>query len=49
MKKNRVEAHYQLARERYAELGVDTEQALAKLAEVSISIHCWQGDDVGGF
>jgi L-rhamnose isomerase len=44
-----VERAYQLAKERYAELGVDTDRALKKLAGVSISIHCWQGDDVGGF
>ncbi len=40
---------YPIARERYAELGVDTEAALRTLATVSISLHCWQGDDVGGF
>ncbi len=40
---------YALARERYAALGVDTEQALASLAEIPISLHCWQGDDVLGF
>lgn len=40
---------YTLAKETYAANGVDTEQALARLVEVPISIHCWQGDDVGGF
>jgi L-rhamnose isomerase len=40
---------YALARERYGLLGVDTEQALKTLATVSLSLHCWQGDDVGGF
>lgn len=40
---------YGAARERYAELGVDSERALARLATVAISLHCWQGDDVGGF
>ena len=40
---------YDLARERYAALGVDTEAALDTLAEVPISLHCWQGDDVSGF
>lgn len=40
---------YSLAQERYAALGVDTEQALATLADTAISLHCWQGDDVGGF
>lgn len=40
---------YSLAKETYAALGVDTEAALKRLATVSISLHCWQGDDVGGF
>ena len=40
---------YALARERYAALGVDTDAALKKLAVIPISLHCWQGDDVGGF
>src|SRR5512133_2184519 len=44
-----INAAYELARERYALLGVDTDQALEKLAQVAISLHCWQGDDVGGF
>lgn len=46
---SKIEQAYALARERYAELGVDTEQALERLAAVPISLHCWQGDDVGGF
>ena len=40
---------YELARERYASLGVDAESALEALARIPISLHCWQGDDVGGF
>ncbi len=40
---------YGLAKERYAALGVDTEKAIARLGRVAISLHCWQGDDVGGF
>src|ERR1044071_1600851 len=40
---------YALAHERYAALGVDTEAALKSLRAVRISLHCWQGDDVGGF
>lgn len=40
---------YEIAKERYAALGVDTEQAMQKLAGIPISIHCWQGDDVNGF
>ncbi len=44
-----TEAAYKLARDRYAAVGVDADAALAQLAAYSISIHCWQGDDVGGF
>jgi L-rhamnose isomerase len=44
-----VTTAYSLARERYASRGVDPERALATLARVRISLHCWQGDDVGGF
>ncbi len=44
-----VDKAYEIARERYAALGVNTDQALKKLAGIAISIHCWQGDDVGGF
>ena len=40
---------YESAKELYAGLGVDTEEALRKLGQVKISMHCWQGDDVGGF
>ncbi len=40
---------YNIAKERYAALGVDTEAAIEKLSKVSISMHCWQGDDVKGF
>ena len=38
---------YKLAQARYAELGVDTDAAMASLAGIPISLHCWQGDDVG--
>lgn len=44
-----IQKSYEAAREAYAELGIDTEAVLAQLNEVSISLHCWQGDDVGGF
>lgn len=40
---------YDSAKKIYAELGIDTDAALKKLSEVSISMHCWQGDDVSGF
>jgi len=44
-----VEKTYELARERYAICGVDTDAALAALENIPVSLHCWQGDDVGGF
>lgn len=40
---------YQEAKKKYAVLGVDTEKAISALQKVSISMHCWQGDDVDGF
>lgn len=40
---------YSAAQARYADLGVDTEAAMKALSSISISLHCWQGDDVGGF
>jgi L-rhamnose isomerase len=46
---NHIEAAYALAKERYASIGVDTERALETLSGIAISLHCWQGDDVGGF
>ena len=42
-------SHYPLAQQIYADHGVDTEAALKKLADTPLSLHCWQGDDVGGF
>jgi L-rhamnose isomerase len=48
-KTKNIEKAYQLAKERYAELGVDAEAAVEQLAAIPVSIHCWQGDDVGGF
>jgi L-rhamnose isomerase len=44
-----IAAAYRLAAERYASLGVNVSRALKSLSEISISLHCWQGDDVGGF
>jgi L-rhamnose isomerase len=49
MKKAFIEKAYQLAKEQYAALGVDTEKVLADLDNINISLHCWQTDDVGGF
>ena len=40
---------YSAAQKQYAKIGVDTEKAIKDLAKIPISMHCWQGDDVGGF
>ena len=40
---------YESAKELYLKFGIDTEEALKKLGDITVSIHCWQGDDVGGF
>jgi len=44
-----IQKAYDLAKERYAALGVDTDAALKQLQAISISLHCWQADDVTGF
>ena len=44
-----VNEQYAAARQAYADIGVDTEAALQKCATIPVSIHCWQGDDIGGF
>lgn len=49
MTDKQIQTAYDLAKQQYADLGVDSESALETLATVPISIHCWQGDDVGGF
>lgn len=45
----KIEQEYALAKERYGAMGVNTDEALERLARVPISLHCWQGDDVTGF
>lgn len=40
---------YEVAKERYAELGIDTEKVLKQLQDFHLSMHCWQADDVAGF
>ena len=40
---------YEYARQRYASIGIDTEDAIRKLQNIHISLHCWQADDVAGF
>lgn len=44
-----IKKAYEAAQQRYAELGVDTDKAMEQLSSTAISLHCWQGDDVGGF
>lgn len=46
---NYVEESYELAKNLYAEWGIDVEEAIKRLEKISISMHCWQGDDVKGF
>lgn len=40
---------YALAKEEYSRLGIDTDKVMQDLKQLKISLHCWQGDDVGGF
>lgn len=40
---------YSEAKEKYSKIGIDTESVLEKLSKVPVALHCWQGDDVGGF
>ena len=49
MSAKNIANNYKFAKEYYASIGVDTDAALKKLATIPISLHCWQGDDVGGF
>ncbi len=49
MKKESIEKAYLLAKEQYAELGINTDEVLQKMNDVNISLHCWQTDDVTGF
>ena len=46
---SQIQSAYAIAKERYDSLGVDTEAALTRLEAIPLSLHCWQGDDVGGF
>src|SRR4051812_41709794 len=49
MNNKRIEVAYKIARDHYCDFGVDTDAAIKRLAKIPVSIHCWQGDDVGGF
>jgi len=44
-----IEKAYEAAKDRYLALGVDADEAMERLSKIAISLHCWQGDDVGGF
>lgn len=45
----RVYKQYEVAREQYAKIGVDTDEVIEQVDKIPVSIHCWQGDDVTGF
>ncbi len=49
MAKESAEKAFSMAQDRYAELGVDVQKALKTLSNISLSVHCWQADDVSGF
>lgn len=49
MKEELILKSYEIAKERYAAVGVDTDKALDELQKISLSLHCWQADDVTGF
>ncbi len=49
MKQEKIIAAYEAAKERYAGLGINTEKAMSDLQGISLSLHCWQTDDVTGF
>ncbi len=49
MNETLVKKAYEVAKERYAEIGVDTEAVLKQLQDFHLSMHCWQADDVAGF
>jgi L-rhamnose isomerase len=49
MNTQKIEQAYRLAQDRYSASGVNTQKALKALAQIPLSLHCWQGDDVTGF
>lgn len=49
VKEQMVKSAYDIAKERYAAVGVDTDAVIEKLGKISLSMHCWQADDVTGF
>lgn len=49
MKENLIRQAYEIAKERYAAIGADVDKAMDTLQKISLSLHCWQADDVAGF
>lgn len=49
MKQEQISRAYEIAKARYAEMGVDTEEVLIQMQDFHLSMHCWQADDVAGF
>jgi L-rhamnose isomerase len=49
MKNGNITSAYKIAKEVYAEHRIDVDVAIKRLEKIPVSIHCWQGDDVGGF
>ncbi|NVM17437.1 MAG: L-rhamnose isomerase [Candidatus Lokiarchaeota archaeon] len=49
MNSSQIEESYKISEGKYREVGVDTEHVINEMSKISLSIHCWQGDDVGGF
>ena len=49
MKEELIKKAYEIAKERYAEIGIDTEKVLEQMQNFHLSLHCWQSDDVTGF
>ena len=44
-----IEKAFEMAKQQYATLGVEVEKAMGEIRNLSLSLHCWQTDDVGGF
>ena len=49
MNEGTVKQAYEIAKERYAKLGIDTDKVLQQMQDFHLSMHCWQADDVAGF
>ena len=49
MRTEQVNQAFEYAKTRYAQFGIDAEKAIAEMDKLSISLHCWQADDVTGF